>query len=139
MTHEEEKGPILSVVGFVTAEDHVLLIRHSIREAWEMPGGKMRRGETIREALRREVLEEAGVDIDTALGYTTGPTIEQDASRNVVALIYRVGLTFMVEPKAGSDATKAAWFRPRELPHPLSKLTSAHIIQAWSAEQGRHR
>jgi len=35
---------------------------------WELPGGKMRRGETARLALEREIREEAGMKLDTVLG-----------------------------------------------------------------------
>jgi 8-oxo-dGTP diphosphatase len=43
--------------------DEVLLIKHHKR-GWEIPQGRVEAGENLLEALRREVLEEAGVEIE---------------------------------------------------------------------------
>jgi 8-oxo-dGTP diphosphatase len=43
--------------------DQVLLVRHH-RRGWEMPQGKVEEGESLIEALHREVLEETGVKVE---------------------------------------------------------------------------
>ncbi len=51
-----------------TLDDHgrVLMVRHERLgiERWELPGGHVEPGETVREATRRETREEAGVDVE---------------------------------------------------------------------------
>jgi 8-oxo-dGTP diphosphatase len=60
----DQPGPprhIVAVSALVrNAQDRILLV-HSPRGDWEFPGGQVEEGETLTQALQREIAEETGV------------------------------------------------------------------------------
>jgi ADP-ribose pyrophosphatase YjhB (NUDIX family) len=63
----EEKNPPISTVGALifNAAGEVLMIRtHKWSDLWGIPGGKIKWGESSEDALRREIKEETGLDIE---------------------------------------------------------------------------
>ncbi len=53
----------VSAAGVVFKDDKVLLIR-SDRRGWEFPGGLVENGESVLDALKREIQEESGIIVE---------------------------------------------------------------------------
>jgi 8-oxo-dGTP diphosphatase len=90
-----EKPYIVSVYAVLRNEKgEFLLLRrsensHSNQGKWDLPGGKLTRGEPLEEAIMREVWEETGITIvpGEIAGYTTFELPE----KKVIAVVYDGG------------------------------------------------
>src|SRR5215213_4090104 len=90
----------------------VLLVRHSYRRKWGVPGGLVKRGEHPEVGLRREVREEVGIDV---LGE---PAVVVDPDPQRVDLVFRArARDAEAEPRSMSpEILEVRWFAPDELP-----------------------
>ena len=61
--------PISSVEAIILKDDKLLFLRRKnnpVKGQWWFPGGRIRKGETLQEALVREVKEETGLTVTTS-------------------------------------------------------------------------
>ena len=59
-----EYNHFVSVAGLVMNDKDEVLLINSPNRGWEYPGGMVESGETLSEALIREIKEETGVDAE---------------------------------------------------------------------------
>lgn len=77
---------------------------------WEFPGGKVHPGESHVEALRRELVEELGVD--ASVGEVAYEVVHHYPERSVALHFYRCALLGVPAPLIGQEM---AWVRRNEL------------------------
>jgi 8-oxo-dGTP diphosphatase len=98
-------------VGAVALEgDRLLLVLRGQppgKGRWSLPGGRVEVGETLAEAVAREVAEETGLAV--ACGPFVGWAERIGGGRHYVILDFEVSLLGEGEPSAGGDADDAAW------------------------------
>ena len=99
-------------------------------QLWSFPGGLLEQGESFEQGARREIMEEAGIEVDNI--------------RFVVAMNQReflpkhfVGLGFIADwksgeprPEAGDKMTDWTWFELDKLPEPIYKPSKC-VIEAY--------
>lgn len=89
----------------------VLFLWQPHREGWSLPGGLLGKYEEPADAVRREVAEETGLDIDPG----DPVTIRVDVRRQGIDVVYRVPLERRPGLELATEARKAEWFTPEEL------------------------
>lgn len=126
--------PLVGVGAVVWDGARVLLERRGQPPAlgrWAIPGGLVELGETAAAAVRREVLEECGIEIDVDAMLGLFEPIQRDHDGRVryhytvidFLARYRGG-----ELRAGDDAADVRWVAPGELPaYELSPATREMI------------
>ncbi|MDB5437640.1 MAG: hypothetical protein JWM33_67 [Caulobacteraceae bacterium] len=117
------------------AAGEVLLVRHTYRKGWELPGGGIERGERAGEAAARELLEEAGVK---ALGPPRLISIHsQEASfRGDHVLLYRVDHWEPGPSRNQAEIEDVAWFGLQLLPADLTPGSARRIDEALLGSVG---
>ena len=121
MSRHYPSRPIVGVGVVVWHDDRVLLIRRNKpprQGHWSLPGGAQQLGETVAEAARREVREEAGLEVELGEIIATIDSIEHDRDRRVryhYTLIDFVAEAASPVLRPGSDAADARWFEVAEI------------------------
>jgi 8-oxo-dGTP diphosphatase len=123
------------VAAVVRRDDGRFLLARRLPEShlgglWEFPGGAVEDGESPPDALRRELLEELGVEI--AIGAPLTFAFHRDQQRDVVLLFYEAAIV-SGDPR-GRDGQEFGWFVAAELPLLPTPPADAELI-AWLAER----
>jgi 8-oxo-dGTP pyrophosphatase MutT (NUDIX family) len=96
--------------------DEILLVRHTYgdRGRWDLPGGRMKRGEQPVDTARREIREELGVDLErwTAVGDLLAPL----HNRRDMVCIFETRVEELVLELDRAEIDDARWFPRDRLP-----------------------
>ena len=128
------RGLTMGAQGVVLKPDNaVLLIRHAYRPGWHFPGGGVEKRESALVALKRELIEEAGVTFDDApelFGlYSHHPVYPGDH----VALFVVRSWTQSHVPKPNVEIAEQGFFQLDALPdgtHPSTRRRLIEVLQS---------
>ena len=115
----EEEHPIPSVGAVIVAEGSMLLIRRSrgvYAGSWAVPAGRQRYGETMEDAVRREVLEETGLVVEVGDPVWIGDILDpSDPPAFHYSVVDFAAFVVGGELQAGDDAAEARWVELSEV------------------------
>jgi len=113
------KSPLLTVDAIIEVEGGIVLIkRKNPPHGWAIPGGFVDYGETIEDAVCREMKEETGLDIDLVRQFHTYSDPKRDPRHHTVTTIFIA--TAQGRPKADDDAEEAEVFTRDTLPEDMA-------------------
>ncbi len=120
MPREYPEFPIVSVGGLVVKEGKVLLTKRGkepLKDVWTLPGGAVEVGESLKDAIVREIKEECGIEA-RPLGIIE--IFEQIFRDSKGVRFHYVIVDFLLEftsgeAMPGSDTADLVWVTPEEL------------------------
>jgi len=134
----------LPAVGVVVRKgDRVLLVlrgQEPSHDKWSIPGGVVELGESIREAARREVLEECGLEIEVGEVIDVIDSIVRDdngAIRYHYVLVDMLATYVSGGLKVASDIADARWVSDDELSEFDLTRSALAVIRKGLARSGQ--
>jgi 8-oxo-dGTP diphosphatase len=121
MKRDYPERPIIGVGAVIIHRDRALLVRRAtepLKGEWSVPGGMLELGEKLRDGLRREVLEETGLEVDPGEVLDVFDSIfrdEQGRTQYHYVLIDYLCRAISDDAKAASDVSEVRWVREDEL------------------------
>jgi len=135
IVREYPPAPLVGVGGLVLDRGKVLLVKRAkepSRGEWSIPGGLVELGETLHQAVVREVHEETGLIVQPQ---TLLKLVERIIPDETGGIVYHYILADYLcevaggEEKAGSDALACAWVSEADLAgYRLAPIT-AELVQ----------
>lgn len=138
-----EKVILSGAAGAVIRDGRILLIqRRNLGQPWGVPGGVQELGETIQQTAHREVLEEAGLDMQPGglIGVYSGP--QWDITYPGGFAIQQVSLFFLMQGDIGeiqlqaSEVADWGYFAPDSLPGNMLPCDRQKVLD-WAAYRGQ--
>jgi len=112
------KNPKLTVDGVIIKGNKIVLIRRKnkpFKDKWALPGGFVDYGETVENAIIREINEETSlkVKIKDLIGIYSNPN--RDPRGHTISIVYLLEIKSGIL-KSGDDASDAKFFNLDNLP-----------------------
>jgi len=115
MKRDYPERPIIGVGAVIVRDGRALLVRRDsepLRGEWSVPGGMLELGETLHEGVRREALEETGMEVEPGEVLDVFDSIFTDPLGRTeyhYVLIDYLCRALSGEAQAGSDVSDVRW------------------------------
>lgn len=127
------RGLTLGVRGLIVdGQDRIFLVKHTYVDGWHMPGGGVEAGETVFEALARELREEGNIEV-VDVPQPFGVYFQRSVARRDHVLLFVIRDFCQPAPPVPDREIMAHGFFPRHaLPADTTRATRARIAEVMS-------
>lgn len=127
---------IIAGAGIVTNENNEILLVKTYNAGWVFPGGQVEVGENVIDAVKREVMEEAGVDIEVGEVFCISSNTGKYPGYNGVKEIpTKIMLDFICrarggEPRPSDENSESAFIAKDEV---LNLIQTPAVVERYKA------
>jgi ADP-ribose pyrophosphatase YjhB (NUDIX family) len=126
-------GPKLAVDCVILIDGRVLLIhRRNPPHGWALPGGFVEYGESVEEAVRREMKEETGLDLQNLRQFRVYSDPTRDQRGHVVSVVFTA--RGAGRPEAGDDADRYRLIDLNDIPEADLVFDHTQILKDFQEE-----
>jgi 8-oxo-dGTP diphosphatase len=132
-------APVVGVGGVVIRDGRALLIKRGsapLKDQWSIPGGTLELGESIQEGVRRELLEETGIEVRVGELIEVFDRIFRDDAGKIqyhFVIVDFLCEAISGEARAASDVTDVAWVNEEDLwNYKLTEVATRVIRKAFA-------
>ena len=129
--------PNVAVNAIIIDNGRFILTKRADSGLWCLPGGLVEFGETVKEAILREVREEIGVEclVEGLVGVYSTNNVEVTfpAKRNSIIIAFRCRIT-QGTPSTSDEVSEIGLFYAQNIPDTIIKNQKARILDALNRE-----
>jgi 8-oxo-dGTP pyrophosphatase MutT (NUDIX family) len=134
------RGLTLGVRGMaIDAEGRIFLIKHSYVPGWHLPGGGVEAGESMLEALTREMQEEGNIEIGPAPEFFALYFNPKDSDRDHVGLYVIRDFVQPSPPRPNAEIIAHGFFARDALPADTTPATRVRIAEVLDGVKVREK
>ncbi len=125
----------MGVKAVINNDGKILFIKRSdkykednIHGIWDIPGGRINYGEEPIDGLRRELLEETGLELDQVKQILDASTIYKDDEKHIVRITYLCTVKD-IQINMSEEHTELMWIHPNEIDFKLKDHLIEKVVQ----------
>lgn len=122
-------NPTPVVAALVFLDDKLVIVSSKNKDLWGLPGGYVSTGESLEEAIIREVMEETNLQIRITSFLISYPMMKSE--RNIVFIVF-VAEVHDGDPKAGDDVDDLLVLAPKDAYEQLTGKFAKKALEYWT-------
>jgi len=126
--HHVYYNPTPVVAALVFLDDKLVIVSSKNKDLWGLPGGYVSTGESLEEAIIREVLEETNLQVRVTDYLASYPMVKNE--RNLVFIVF-IAEVYGGEPKAGDDVKELMILEPKDAYKQLTGKFAKKALELW--------
>ena len=115
----------------IDGNDRIFLVKHSYVEGWHLPGGGVETGESLLEALARELAEEGNILLGASPQLYGFYFNKRASRRDHVALFVVRDFRQDGKPKPNHEIIAHGFFQSDALPEDATRATRARVAEVF--------